>query len=135
MYLILTSIIISYITWTYLKNKKKSTERILGIYSVEGQWFYLKYFTMLLMLKIRKFSSKRNKSGMGYGVGCTNDLEKIQPLSSDKKVITIEFREIFVSAFDAVFYHGVSKSGYYFVGGIERRHNNKVNGLVYLLVS
>lgn len=86
MYLVLTSIIISYITWIYLKNKRKSPERILGIYSVKGKWFYLKYVTMLLMLTLRKFSSKRNKSGMGYGVGSTNDLEKIQPLSSDKKV-------------------------------------------------
>lgn len=86
MYLILTSVIVSSIIWIYLKNKRKNPERILGLYSVEGKWYRVKHIAMLLMLKLRTLSSRKKKSGMGYGVDSIEKLEQTQPLSSDRKV-------------------------------------------------
>ncbi|XP_022920027.1 uncharacterized protein [Onthophagus taurus] len=124
MIIIAISIIVSIFTTIFLRNRKLGKEKILNVYSSPGKWYLIKYLTMLILFQLRNLSSKLKpgKAGIGYGTKKLEDIEKLQPLSQEKK------------AFDAVFYQGVNSSGYYFAGGIERRPNSKVNGLVYLLV-
>lgn len=106
------------------QNRKKEPPKILGIYSQPGKWYYLKYLVFVLLLKTRRLLNKRGKGGgLGENLGDITKWDKPQPLSEDDK------------AFDATFFQGVSKEGYYLATGIERRQKGKANALIYLMVS
>ncbi|XP_018336128.1 uncharacterized protein LOC108744721 [Agrilus planipennis] len=128
--LLLTTIFIIVLVFVLIEKRKKKSDKILGVYSQPGQWYFLKYVTFLLVLTIRKMKTKitkrlgkRGSSGLGESAYSEiEDLEKLQQLSEHEK------------AFDAVFFHAVDDSGYYLCGGIERRQKGKANGLLYLMV-
>lgn len=114
-YLIGSISFISILVWA--QNRKKELPKILGIYAQPGRWYYLKYSMFFVLLKTRRLFKKR---------GDLSDIEKwdkLQQLSSDNK------------AFDAVFFQGVTREGYYLATGVERRQNGKANALIYLMVT
>lgn len=109
----------------YVQKKRKNPEKIFKVYSQPGKWYYLKYFLFLALLTLRKIKSKLHKSSSGLGVQMDKyeNLERLQPLSSHEK------------AFDAVFFQGGNREGFYYCSGLERRHKCKANGIAYFVVS
>ncbi|RZC38423.1 uncharacterized protein BDFB_007358, partial [Asbolus verrucosus] len=84
--------------------------------SQPGKWFHVKFASFYFILWLRRLKTKIMKP---LPVG---DLETMKPLSKHEK------------AFDATFFQAVSQNGFYFCGGIERRHQAKANGLFYIAV-
>ncbi|CAH1170000.1 unnamed protein product [Phaedon cochleariae] len=98
---------------------KRKPKRIFGVYAPIGKWYYFKYFVFRALLILRRL--KYRLCGKRF-FHKENVLEKLQTLSNHKL------------AFDAVFFHAVTQDGMYFCCGIERRHEAKVVGLVYLVL-
>ncbi|XP_066995909.2 uncharacterized protein [Anabrus simplex] len=86
---------------------------ILGIYKQPGKWYPIKYVIFQIILLLRRLKPSRLKG---------STIDTLQPLSKHPK------------AFDAVFFMGTNKDGFYFVAGSERRQHGIVNGLCYLVV-
>ncbi|KAJ8912967.1 hypothetical protein NQ315_000023 [Exocentrus adspersus] len=105
----------------YVTKQKKQLQnsKIFGIYSQPGKWYFIKYHVFLFLLVLRRLKYYIFGKSLFHNV---NNIEKLQPLSSHEL------------AFDAVFFQAVSQNGIYFCMGTERRHQAKVNGLVYLLI-
>ncbi|XP_075979115.1 uncharacterized protein LOC142978520 [Anticarsia gemmatalis] len=110
--------------------KTKDPKPILGIYAVEGKWYYLKYALFACLYYFRKYSSKNSAAGTdgnaGQGVKAIADvsaMDRAQPLSDDAK------------AFDAVFFISSKTEvdkGVYVIAGCERRPLGMCNGLFYI---
>lgn len=118
-------IIFATVTAFNLYSKKPDPKKIFGLYAQPGKWFYVKYAVFLAILYLRKIKSKflNDSGGLGSKINLDwNELEQLQELSSHPK------------AFDAVFFHAVNKQGFYICGGLERRHEGKANGLLYIVV-
>nr|XP_023026795.1 uncharacterized protein LOC111514783 [Leptinotarsa decemlineata] len=101
------------------QSEKSQPKKIFKVYTQPGRWYRLKYFIFLMFLILRRLKY--------YIVGKNvlvkkEKLEKLQMLSNHEL------------AFDAVFFHAVSRDGIYFCGGIERRQKSKIVGLVYLVL-
>ncbi|KAJ3663774.1 hypothetical protein Zmor_008001 [Zophobas morio] len=100
----------------YLHTRKSTPQKIFNVYSQPGKWFHLKYASFLVLLWTRRLAAKLSPPLS------VKKLETMKPLSEHEK------------AFDATFFQAVSKNGFYFCGGIERRHRAKANGLFYIAV-
>jgi hypothetical protein len=106
---------IIFLSTLYIQSKKPIPEKIFGVYSQPGKWYYLKFASFFLLLWTRRLKTKLKLIPV-------EELERMKPLSDHEK------------AFDATFFQAVSKNGFYFCGGIERRHRAKANGLFYIAV-
>ncbi|XP_026487221.2 uncharacterized protein LOC113394210 [Vanessa tameamea] len=112
--------------------RKKDPDAILGIYSVPGKWYYLKYIVFSCLYYYRKYSKKNNGAGTdgqaGQGmraIANPSEMDRAQPLSEHAK------------AFDAVFFISAMKDekedkGVYIISGCERRPMGMCNGLFYI---
>jgi hypothetical protein len=106
---------IIFLSTLYIQSKKPTPKKIFGVYSQPGKWYYLKFASFFLLLWTRRLKTKLKLIPV-------EELERMKPLSDHEK------------AFDATFFQAVSKNGFYFCGGIERRHRAKANGLFYIAV-
>lgn len=100
----------------------------IGVYSQPNKWYYLKYWTFFLLLKVRQWQNSRSAKGergdAGFGKRSRNsveDMDKIQELPKEHP-----------KAVDAVYFNGASKDGCYFVGATARRHDNLIQTLLYI---
>ncbi|XP_033207567.1 uncharacterized protein LOC117167072 [Belonocnema kinseyi] len=114
--------------FTFVLIPVKNEDPIFGVYKQPGKWYWAKYLGIYLMLKTRQilgYIDRKRSHRTGYGLKSRSTIEEMdmpQILSPHPK------------AFDAVFFMGVSKDGFYMIGGTERRQDGVVNGLFYLLV-
>lgn len=99
MLIILFTILITIISsFLYVQHKRKEPEKILGVYSQSGKWYFLKYIFILTVLVLRKikityFTSKNVKDD-GITTRNVEFLESLQPLSNDENVFTINKKNI-----------------------------------------
>ncbi|XP_062541594.1 uncharacterized protein LOC134209615 [Armigeres subalbatus] len=101
-------------------NKKKP---VLNVYRMQGEFYLLKYFIMLSMLRVRKIkmilsrllAPKNNEA-------IFSSLDQPQPLSTNEHAV------------DAVYFNGTNSETTWLVCGTARRKNNLVNGFLYLKV-
>lgn len=74
--------IIAGIIW--IQSKKEDPVKLLGIYSQPGKWYYLKYYFILAVLKLRRLSAKALKKGHSEV-----EMERMKQLSEHEKVCLI----------------------------------------------
>lgn len=118
--LVVVLVVILIISKLLLLRSEKRKLKIFGIYSQNNcRWFYFKYYFLLFKLTWDRIKIKCLQSSNRLNL--EEKLEKLQALSNHEK------------AFDAVFFQGVNEEGFYFCGGLERRHNGKANGLFYIV--
>lgn len=122
---------IIFLSTLFIQSKKPTPKKIFGVYSQPGKWYYLKFASFFLLLWTRRLKTKLKLIPV-------EELERMKPLSDHEKVRTHKptsrSNRCQFQAFDATFFQAVSKNGFYFCGGIERRHRAKANGLFYIAV-
>nr|XP_029728509.1 uncharacterized protein LOC115266418 [Aedes albopictus] len=95
-------------------------EPVFNVYQLPGKFYYLKYFSMLLMLHMRKMKSVASVKNNENSV---LSLDEPQPLSSNEHAV------------DAVYFNGANSDTTWLVCGTARRKNNLVNGFLYLKIA
>ncbi|XP_019878954.1 uncharacterized protein LOC109606860 [Aethina tumida] len=115
MFAIFATLVAIIVSALFYQSKRPNPEKIFGIYSQPGRWYYIKLAAFWTLLTLRRIKYKvASKSSFVK-------FDRIQPLSNDPK------------AFDAVFFQAVTQDGFALAAGTERRHQAKVNGLCYLM--
>ncbi|XP_077291561.1 uncharacterized protein LOC143914977 isoform X2 [Arctopsyche grandis] len=118
---------LSFIALIYFSTKRhKHPKLIFNVYTVPGRWYYFKYLVFTLLLYFKYFYScvrvqfSKDEEEMLRNKNETMDIA--QPLSDHSK------------AFNAAFFIGANKDGYYMIAGAERRQMGVINGLFYLII-